>query len=168
MSGRQRWRAIGVRAALASAFLIAITVAVAYVATEARWFSPPYGAFGKQLAWALSIPEGAYNFDVVIPGRLYRSALPDARLVERLRQVHGVERLVSLAGPFESHQKARDLGIDVSVFHWRGDSLPPAGELDRVLDIIDEGEPVLVHCFHGQNRAGYAVAAYRVMRQGWT
>jgi protein tyrosine/serine phosphatase len=37
-----------------------------------------------------------------------------------------------------------------------------------VLDIIDEGEPVLVHCFHGQNRAGYAVAAYRVLRQGWT
>jgi hypothetical protein len=119
MSGRQRWRAIGVRAALASAFLIAITVAVAYVATEARWFSPPYGAFGKQLAWALSIPEGAYNFDVVIPGRLYRSALPDARLVERLRQVHGVERLVSLAGPFESHQKARDLGIDPG---WRARS----------------------------------------------
>jgi len=168
MSGGRHWRAIGLGAALSLALLTAILAAGSYAAIEGRWFRPPYGSIGKDLAWTLGVPEGAYNFDIVIPGRLYRSALPDARLIGYLRDTYGVERLVSLAGSFDSHDAAQDLDIDVSVFHWQGHALPPREELERVLDIIDEGVPVLVHCVHGQNRAGYTVAAYRVLRQKWT
>lgn len=168
MSGGRHWRATVLGVVLSTALLAAILAAGSCAAIEGRWFRPPYGSVGKSLAWTLGVPEGAYNFDVVIPGKLYRSALPDARLLGYMRDTYGVKRLVSLAGSFDSHEAARALDIDVSVFNWRGDALPPSEELERVLDIIDEGVPVLVHCFHGQNRAGYTIAAYRVLRQQWT
>lgn len=31
-----------------------------------------------------------------------------------------------------------------------------------------EMQPLLIHCKHGQDRTGYAVAAYRMMTQKWT
>ncbi|MFW6132253.1 MAG: hypothetical protein ACOC8F_00035 [Planctomycetota bacterium] len=45
---------------------------------------------------------------------------------------------------------------------------PPPDELRGVLDIFDDDTPALVHCSAGVHRTGYAVGAYRVLRQGWS
>ena len=36
-----------------------------------------------------------------------------------------------------------------------------------MLETIDRGKSVLVHCAAGKDRTGYMVAAYRVERQDW-
>ena len=51
-----------------------------------RWFRAPYNVVGKAIAWTIGIPEEAYNFDVVVPGRLYRSGLPDVRFLDYVRR----------------------------------------------------------------------------------
>lgn len=53
------------------------------------------------------------------------------------------------------------------------DIVPPSRE--KVRDVMSifyryafEGKNVLVHCLSGVDRTGYMVAAYRMIRQGWT
>ena len=56
----------------------------------------------------------------------------------------------------------------VSVHRWRVEELPPAEELREVLRTLASGERVLLHCASGADRTGYAIAALRVARDGWT
>jgi hypothetical protein len=141
--------------------------ALAWLGMAHGLFRGPYPPLGKRLAWALGTPGPAYNFGVVIPGRLFRSARPDERLLAWLQQEHGVEHVVSLAGESEVHALARARGMRVSSFRWRVEALPPEADLLAALELLSGGERVLVHCASGADRTGYAVAAHRVLRQGW-
>jgi hypothetical protein len=156
------------RPVAAAAALLLGLLAVSTVGIERRWFRAPFPGPGKTLSWWIGRPEPAYNFDVVVPGLLYRSGRPDARFLRYLRETHGVEQVVSLTGESEVHAAARELGLGVEIVDWSTDHLPPRPELERVLDLIDSGAPVLLHCAGGADRTGYTVAAYRVSRQQWS
>jgi protein tyrosine/serine phosphatase len=58
--------------------------------------------------------------------------------------------------------------MKVTTMTWGTDHEPPNSELMRVLNIIEQGTPVLIHCSVGKHRTGYAVAAYRILHQNWT
>ena len=47
---------------------------------------------------------------------------------------------------------------------------PMDDDLKAVVNVLDDERnyPVLVHCEHGKQRAGVAVAVYRIERMGWT
>jgi Dual specificity phosphatase, catalytic domain len=131
-----------------------------------RWFRAPYNIVGKAIAWTIGIPETAYNFDVVVPGRLYRSGLPDARFLDYVRRRYGIQHVVSLSGASKIHRRAKELGMNVTVLHWRKDK-PPAQDLKMLLTLFDGNERILVHCRAGRDRSGYAIAIYRMSRQHW-
>jgi protein tyrosine/serine phosphatase len=152
-------------AALAAAALA--TLGLAYLGMAQGFFRGPYPPLGKRLAWALGTPGPAYNFGVVVPGQIFRSARPDARFLAWLVQEHGVQHVLSLAGESEVHVAARALGLEVTSFRWRVEALPPEEEMRAALDLISSGERVLVHCASGADRTGYTVAAHRVLREGW-
>lgn len=139
-----------------------------YVGMQCRWYRSPYPQFGKALAWALGSPEDAYNFGVVVPGRVYRSGRPDERFIQYLRNTHDIQRIVTLTGSSEAHEAAKKMGMEVSSFRWNTNHLPPLSELETVLDILNDGRPVLVHCAGGSDRTGYTVAIYRVQQQKWS
>lgn len=127
----------------------------------------PYSSFAKGLAWTLGFEERAYNFGVVVPGRVYRSGRPDLRFLRALRERYGIRRIVSLNDENVFHDAARAAGFEITVFDWSTNRLPPVAELERVLGAMDEGPPVLVHCSQGADRSGYAVAEYRITREAW-
>jgi hypothetical protein len=131
-----------------------------------RWYTPPYKTAGKTIAWTVGLPERAYNFGTVVPGRLYRSGLPDARFLDYVRQRYGIQHVVSLSGASEIHARAKDLGMNVTVLNWGTDILP-AQDLKLLLALFDGNERVLVHCTAGRDRSGYAIAIYRIRRQDW-
>jgi Tyrosine phosphatase family len=131
-----------------------------------RWYRAPYNTAGKTIAWSVGIPEPAYNFDTVVPGRLYRSGWPDPRFLDYVRWRYGIQHVVSLAGASEIHARAKDLGMNVTVLNWRTDKLP-AQDLKMLLTLFDGNERVLVHCEVGRDRSGYAIAIYRILRQHW-
>ena len=47
----------------------------------------------------------------------------------------------------------------------------PAGPTDdqiaKILDVLDSGGPVFVHCKKGKDRTGTAIACYRIAHEGW-
>ena len=131
-----------------------------------RWYTAPYDAVGKTIAWTVGMPEPAYNFDTVVAGKLYRSGLPDARFLDYVRRRYGIEHVVSLVGASEIHARAKDLGMNATILDWRT-SKPPAADLKMLLDLFDRNERVLLHCRAGRDRSGYAIAIYRIRRQHW-
>lgn len=159
-----RWRQTYLYIALA-VLLIGGGVAL-FGGTYFRWYTAPYNTAGKTIAWTVGMPELAYNFDTVVPGRLYRSGLPDARFLDYVRRRYGIQHVVSLAGASEIHTRAKDLGMNVTVLDWRKDK-PPAQDLNMLLTLFDGNERVLVHCKAGRDRSGYAIAIYRMSRQHW-
>ncbi len=131
-----------------------------------KLYTAPYPSYGKAVAWAIGIPEPAYNFDTVLPAKLYRSGVPDGRFLEYVHRKYGIRYLVSLIGPVESHTAARNIGMKVTVFDWR--TRPPTTqELKSLLDFLAKKDGVLVHCNAGRDRTGYAIAMLRVQQQHW-
>lgn len=150
---------------------LAVAIVVGLVAhiglLRVGWLDPPYSRMTREIAWTVGIPENLFNFGVVVPGRVYRSAEPSERFIRYLYDRHGVRHVISLNGDQEYQTIARELGMTVDVFHWKPFRIPESGELTRVLDRMDDEIPVLVHCKFGRDRTGYAIGAYRVWRQGW-
>jgi hypothetical protein len=156
------------RALLAATAALSLLAAGACAGVRLRCFRAPFPDLGKRVAWLLGEPEAAYNFDAVVPHRVYRSAAPDARFLRYLREVHGLERIVALSGARPEHALARELGIEVATFGWSVGSAPPEPELLAAIAAMEAGGPVLVHCASGSDRTGLAVAAYRIRSLGWS
>lgn len=132
------------------------------------WFRSPFRAPGVWLAWVLAEPEAAYNFAEVSPGRLYRSAEPDERFLVWLQREYGIRHVIGLSGEVPVHESARRLGMRVTTYDWPSRKLPPWDELEALAARLGGDEPVLVHCRSGSDRTGWALAVYRVLREGWT
>lgn len=44
-----------------------------------------------------------------------------------------------------------------------------SSQLLQAVELIEQlKEPVVVHCWHGSDRTGAVVAAYRILKQGWS
>lgn len=140
---------------------------VSYVGIKSRWFRAPYPSFGKEIAWLIGLPEQAYNFDIVLPGKLYRSGKPDEKFLSYVKKKYGIQNIISFTGKEPSHEFAREIGLNVVVYEWSTRHLPDKQELKEVIDYIDRNRNTLVHCAGGSDRTGYTVAFYRMWRQQW-
>jgi hypothetical protein len=152
-------------AALAVALVVGLAALVGVL--RLGWLKPPHSGLTTGIAWAVGIPGDLYNFGVVVPGRVYRSAEPDERFIRYVYERHGVRRVISLNGDQPYQAIARELGMSVDLYDWKPFHRPGDDQLKRVLDTLDDGTPVLVHCTYGRDRTGYAIDAYRIWRQGW-
>ncbi|HUT61942.1 MAG TPA: tyrosine-protein phosphatase, partial [Phycisphaerae bacterium] len=163
---RRRWLR---RIVAVAAIAVVVAAGVSYALIKARVWRAPYPPLGKDLCWVIGCREEAYNFDVVVPGRVYRSSRPDERFFRYVHRKYGIRRVVMLnaADANRLDSPPDELGIERHFFRWFAEVVPPRDELRRVMEILDSNEPVLVHCWAGADRTGYAVAAYRILRQGW-
>lgn len=135
-----------------------------------HWYTAPYPDFGKAVAWAIGMPEPAYNFATVTPAKLYRSGLPDAEFLDYVQRRYGIKYLVSLSGSSdlsEIHRVAKSLGMEVVVVDWRKNA-PSAQELRALLDFLNEKNRVLLHCHAGRDRTGFVVALQRMQQLHWS
>jgi tyrosine-protein phosphatase SIW14 len=98
---------------------------------------------------------------------LYRSEQPDQRDLPVLKAL-GIRSVVSLYEFFPDPRAFEQAGFRLFRHRMAAGSVTEE-DLRRVLaSIRDAPKPVLVHCWHGSDRTGAVVAAYRVAFQGWT
>jgi protein tyrosine/serine phosphatase len=111
---------------------------------------------------------GVVNFSKV-NDRLWRSAQPqDSAAFRRL----GVKTVINLRYEHDDFPDLRD--TDIAYVH-----IPMVGPYPREEEIVlflaavrraladPRHTPVLVHCEEGKDRTGYAIAAYRIVEEGW-
>ena len=119
----------------------------------------------------------AKRFEVVEPGRIYRSGRLERGPLRRVIRRHELETILTLLGdepesPSQQmeNEMARAEGVDVIRIGMPGDGLAEHDRLDRAADVLADParRPVLVHCAAGVHRTGATLAAWRMKHQGWS
>jgi len=98
---------------------------------------------------------------------LYRAAQPTAEGFRNLREM-GVKTVVNLRSMHGDAELIEGTGLKEVRIRSNAASLGE-DELVRFLRAATDpaNQPVLVHCAHGADRTGAAVAAWRIVVQGW-
>jgi tyrosine-protein phosphatase SIW14 len=99
---------------------------------------------------------------------LHRGAQPTAEGFAALKKL-GIKTVVNLRLTHSDRDKLRGLGLryaHIPSAAWN----PDDASIARFLSIVTDpnNQPVFVHCQHGADRTGAAVASYRIVAQGWT
>jgi protein tyrosine phosphatase (PTP) superfamily phosphohydrolase (DUF442 family) len=104
------------------------------------------------------------NFHEVVPHRVYRSGQPSPEQLRAWIQRYGLKTVVSLRGadaPMAAEEKAiaTSMGADVVYLSLGAHELMSSQELVRLIDVLETArKPMLLHCYHGVDRAGTASA----------
>lgn len=107
--------------------------------------------------------------------RLARSPQPDRGDLEVLRD-DGFRTVLNLRGPSpekdwyrEEVEACADFGLELIDLRISSRQGPDEQTVDELLEILgDPGKgPILIHCHGGVHRTGFAVAAFRVVYEGW-
>jgi protein tyrosine/serine phosphatase len=119
---------------------------------------------------------GVANFGKV-SNALWRGAQPTLEGYRSL-ELAGVRTVISLRGDHDDYEDFASLGgaqvvfryIRIPMDSWQPDKAQVVllmKVLERVLK-DPESQPVFVHCAAGKDRTGYALAAYRMVFEGWS
>jgi len=117
------------------------------------------------------------RFDVVEPGRIYRSGQISSNLVRGVLQRHGIRAVVDLTfdNPRDENHQAElaaiaELGIERRLCPLNSDGTGDVGiyadAVEAIVAAERAGKPVLVHCAAGAQRTGGVIAIYRMLVQG--
>jgi protein tyrosine/serine phosphatase len=121
--------------------------------------------------WATAmVLAGVPNLFKVSEG-LYRSAQPTAEGFQNIANVLGVHTVINLHD--EEGDDALATGTGLTLIHIPTNSFRIFSKnnfkLVAALKAIASAKgPVLVHCVHGSDRTGAAIAAWRMVNQGWS
>lgn len=102
---------------------------------------------------------------------LLRGGMPSIEELKTLRKIWGVNRVVSLdkkIGLMIS-PTCKELGLEHIIIPLGDEGTEEAIEyLDKnIVSLLSGKKPTFVHCRHGRDRTGLAVALYRIKQEGW-
>lgn len=125
-----------------------------------------------------SLAHALGNFGVVAPNAIYRSEGPAS--TEELARAHAaygfgsilnLEQGWNVLGLRLNQERAWCEKNEVAFINFKMSNIirPSADQLRHAVEkLVMAPKPVLVHCFHGRDRTGLVIAAYRMMMEGWS
>jgi protein tyrosine phosphatase (PTP) superfamily phosphohydrolase (DUF442 family) len=119
---------------------------------------------------AITQVTGVPNFHQVTD-RIFRGGQPDSRAWPELAKL-GVKTVIDLRRPGEHSTTAESIAVSTAGMRYvnvpmDGFATPTSTQIAYPLALLDDDEPVFVHCKLGCDRTGTVIAAYRISRQGW-
>ncbi|KKN74496.1 hypothetical protein LCGC14_0390130 [marine sediment metagenome] len=107
-----------------------------------------------------------------VSGEIYRGGAPSDSDLELLSDVFNMKTILSLDGSIASNisSKVKELGMRHIVIPISGsDSFSLMKYLqNHIVSILNRHQPIYVHCRHGSDRTGMAIALYRTDHDGWS
>ncbi|MGJ8549570.1 phosphatase domain-containing putative toxin [Winogradskyella wichelsiae] len=99
--------------------------------------------------------------------KLYRSEQPSKIGFNMLEEM-GIKTILNLRRRWSNKRKAKE--FDFKLIHQpiKTKQLNEDDILNALRVIQSAEQPVLVHCWHGSDRTGTIIAAYRMVIQNWT
>lgn len=145
--------------------------------------SRPVRRWISRTAWILAVIISAYlgysifhvfgstNQHTVIPGKVFRSAQPSGKDLQKLIRDNQIRTVVNLRGTSQVYDwyqvEARtlhDANVSLEDITLSANRLPPPTELHRLIDVLDHTEyPILIHCKQGADRTGLASAIVQLL-----
>ncbi len=105
------------------------------------------------------------NLHQVSP-EVYRCEQPDDDQLPELRKL-GIKSMLSLREYHSDVDEFTDAGIVLIRVPMDAGKIDAALLRTAVQAIIEAPKPILVHCWHGSDRTGAVIAAYRMVVQQW-
>ncbi|MBP2832382.1 dual specificity protein phosphatase family protein [Aquimarina sp. U1-2] len=98
---------------------------------------------------------------------LYRSEQPSKKGFREL-EAKGIKTVLNVRRLRDDTKKARGTSLQLQRLPLKAGTLTKE-DLFKALDIIKNSKkPLLVHCWHGSDRTGAIIAAYRIVFDGWS
>lgn len=135
---------------------------------------------GLALLSLVVLPISAQAADLAVPGipnfqhvnaHVLRGGQPADVAWQKLANM-GVKTVIDLRRESEHSTAAEARAVEAAGMRYvnvpmSGFKTPRAEQVAKVLDLMDGGDIVFVHCKHGKDRTGTVVAAYRISRDRW-
>jgi len=134
----------------------------------------PAGDSSRNPRWAVPIEKPGLPNLHRVSDDLYRGAQPKPEGFAQLKKL-GVRTVVNLRLTHSDRDEMKEAGLvagtDLKYVHIRMEAWDAdEDELVEFLEVVADpaNRPVFVHCQHGADRTGTAVATYRIVCQGWS
>lgn len=102
-----------------------------------------------------------------VDDQLYRCGQPD-RAGMRALAAHGVRTVVNLRSWHSDRDEIAGTGMKLVEVPASAGSMDYRDLVVALRAVVQAEKPVAVHCWHGSDRTGAVVAAWRVAVSGWT
>ncbi len=117
--------------------------------------------------WAQPIAGSDLTNLYKVDDTIYRCEQPNANDLKFLSSI-GVRTVLNLRTNQSDNGLAADTNLELRHASIQARSMTLTNIVDA-LQIIKRSEgPILIHCYHGSDRTGAVVAAYRIVFQRWT
>lgn len=117
--------------------------------------------------WAQPVPGTALGNFHKVSDDVYRAAQPDHADMLMLEQL-GVRSVLNLRDFHSDRSALAGTGLQPLAVPMSASSVGRAEIVALIKALAAAPKPVLVHCWHGSDRTGLAIATYRIVFQGWT
>jgi protein tyrosine/serine phosphatase len=136
--------------------LAAMTPLVAQVAPRPR-----------PTAWAVPMINLSLENCYRVSDELYRCEQPKPGHIADLKAL-GIQSILNLRRWNTDSKALEQAGSKLLVERMEADDLTTGDLVAALRQIKAAPKPVMLHCWHGSDRTGSVVAAYRIVFQGWT
>lgn len=121
----------------------------------------------RPINWAQPIIDSTLENFYRVSDDLYRSEQPKPADLPDLKAI-GIKTVLSLRHYHHDSREFDQAGI-TTVQHEMDAGSVTVPDLITVLRIIRTGQkPILLHCWHGSDRTGFAIAGYRMVFMDWS
>ena len=106
-----------------------------------------------------------------VSDQIFRGGKPSPTDLQILSDVYDIKRIISLDGKIGSEiaPLVKALGMEHIIIPIAGsESEPLINFLKDSIATLLEKQPVYIHCRHGKDRTGMAIAIYRIQSEGWS
>ncbi len=131
-------------------------------------FSMGYPFYGiSQNAELEKVPSNRFKRLYRLNDSVYRSEQPGRKGFKEL-EAAGIKTSITFRRNKDDVKKARGTALELIHIPLKTSELNE-GDLTKALQAIQDAQkPVLVHCWHGSDRTGAIMAAYRVVFENWS
>lgn len=117
--------------------------------------------------WAEKINLSTLHNFYKVDADVYRSEQPSKIGMHRLDSM-GIKTLVNLRQTKTDNDEAEKTSLTLVHISMNAGTISYTDVVAGLKTIMQAKKPVLVHCKHGADRTGCIMAAYRIIKCGWT
>lgn len=117
--------------------------------------------------WAVPIINVSIENCYRVSDELYRCSQPEKKDAASLKAL-GVRSILSLRNYHANPTELKTAGFELLAEPMKAGKLTVDDLVAALRQFRNAPKPVMVHCWHGSDRTGSVVAAYRIVFQDWT
>ncbi|HWA27970.1 MAG TPA: tyrosine-protein phosphatase [Lacunisphaera sp.] len=121
----------------------------------------------RPATWATPVINTTLDNCYRVSAELYRCEQPRTRDIADLKAL-GIRSILNLRRYHSDSKNLTAAGFVPLLQRMEADDLTTDDLVAALRQFRDAPKPLLVHCWHGSDRTGSVVAAYRIVFQDWT